>query len=66
MLAVRQRSGFCSFVKSVAKSIRPILRAYFFVRRKNAPQAARRRTIGTSSVERGSVFEVSRKKMPQN
>lgn len=49
MLAVRQRSGFCSFMKSVAKSVRPILRVYFFVRRKNAPQAARRRTIEKSS-----------------
>ena len=32
----------------------------FFVRRKNAPQAARRRTTGTSSVERGRVSHTKR------
>ena len=37
MLAVRQRSGFCSFVKSVAKSVRPILRVYFFRQTKKRP-----------------------------
>lgn len=37
MLAVRQRSGFCSFMKSVAKSVRPILRAYFFRQTKKRP-----------------------------
>ena len=37
MLAVRQRSGFCSFVKSVAKSVRPTLRVYFFRQTKKRP-----------------------------
>ena len=35
-------------------------RDYFFVRRKNAPRTARRRTTGTSSVERGRVSHTKR------
>ena len=40
MLAVRQRSGFCNFVKSVAKSVRPILRVYFRLTKKRPTSGA--------------------------